>query len=56
MTKTGPKGTRRVRVEALARPEPDLKKLAQVLLGVAKDIQAEQVVAGVRQQARLVRL
>jgi hypothetical protein len=36
------KGTRNIRVRVLARPEPDLHKLALVLLDVAKDMQAEQ--------------
>jgi len=36
------KGTRNIRVQGLARPEPDLMRLAVALLEVARDMQAEQ--------------
>ena len=35
-------GRRNIQVRALARPEPDLQKVAKALLEVARDMQAEQ--------------
>jgi hypothetical protein len=37
-----PKSQRRIRVRALAHPEPNVRLLARALMSVARDMQAEQ--------------